>query len=280
MATAPEPAQTEQGLIRLGGFQLDLQTGELSKDGTKTRLQGQPLQLLELLLQHPGQLVTREQIQQHLWPDGTVVEFEHSVNAAVKRLRAALEDDAEKPTFIETIPRRGYRFMAPTNGAIADVAPTSPSMAAPKRWHIISAAALAIALAVAWVITRWPQHPREIQQRRLTANAQDVPVLGSAISPDGKYLAFADKTGFYLRQIDSNETHPISLPPGFNAVPAAWYPDGTHLLATWVESPESPSSLWQISILGRQPHKLIGDGRSASISRDGSRIAFVRGTNP
>src|SRR5205823_1411568 len=71
-----------------------------------------PLQLLELLLQQPGQLVTREQIQQHLWPDGTVVEFEHSVNAAVKRLREALGDDAEKPTFIETIPRRGYRFIA------------------------------------------------------------------------------------------------------------------------------------------------------------------------
>jgi len=99
-------------LRRFGGFELDLLTGELSRDGTKSRLQGQPLQLLELLLQHPGQLVTREQVQQHLWPDGIVVEFEHSVNAAVKRLRSALGDDAEKPTFIETIPRRGYRFIA------------------------------------------------------------------------------------------------------------------------------------------------------------------------
>ena len=99
-------------LRRFGGFELDLLTGELSRDGTKSRLQGQPLQLLELLLQHPGQLVTREQVQQHLWPDGIVVEFEHSVNAAVKRLRSALGDDAERPTFIETIPRRGYRFIA------------------------------------------------------------------------------------------------------------------------------------------------------------------------
>jgi hypothetical protein len=79
-------------VARFGGFDLDLQSGELSKKGTKNHLQGQPLQLLELFLQKPGQLVTREQIRQHLWPDGTVVEFEHSVNAAVKRLREALGD--------------------------------------------------------------------------------------------------------------------------------------------------------------------------------------------
>ena len=105
--------------MRFGGYELDLQSGDLSRNGKKTRLQGQPLQLLELLLQQPGQIVTREHIRQHLWPDGTVVEFEHSVNAAVKRLRAALDDDAEKPTFIETIPRRGYRFIARIeNGAL------------------------------------------------------------------------------------------------------------------------------------------------------------------
>jgi DNA-binding winged helix-turn-helix (wHTH) protein len=89
----------------------------LSRNGAKNRLQGQPLQLLELLLQQPGQIVTREQIQEHLWPNGTIVEFEHSVNAAVKRLREALGDNAEKPTFIETIPRKGYRLLPPVESA-------------------------------------------------------------------------------------------------------------------------------------------------------------------
>ena len=98
--------------MRFGRFEVDFENGVLSKNGERNHLQGQPLQLLELLLQQPGQLVTREQIQRQLWPDGTVVEFEHSVNAAVKRLREALGDDADKPTFIETIPRRGYRFIA------------------------------------------------------------------------------------------------------------------------------------------------------------------------
>jgi TolB-like protein/tetratricopeptide (TPR) repeat protein/DNA-binding winged helix-turn-helix (wHTH) protein len=112
VATSPEPAHTDHlTAARFGGIELDLRSGLLSRNGTKNRIQGQPLQLLELLLQQPGQIVTREQIQQHLWPDGTVVEFEHSVNAAVKRLREALGDDAEKPTFIETIPRKGYRLL-------------------------------------------------------------------------------------------------------------------------------------------------------------------------
>lgn len=120
MAASPENSPVDQPLLlRFGEFEVDLQSGVLSKNGTKSRLQGQPLQLLELLLRHPGQIVTREDIRQHLWPNGTVVEFEHSVNAAVKRLRTALEDDADKPTFIETIPRRGYRFIARIeNGAL------------------------------------------------------------------------------------------------------------------------------------------------------------------
>src|SRR5947208_410148 len=133
VATSPEPAHTDQPPVtRFGGFELDLQSGVLSRNGTKNRLQGQPLQLLELLLQQPDRLVTRAQIQQHLWPDGTVVEFEHSVNAAVKRLREALGDDAERPTFIETIPRRGYRFVAHVeNGALSTPSVTAQEHAAP-----------------------------------------------------------------------------------------------------------------------------------------------------
>jgi TolB-like protein/Tfp pilus assembly protein PilF len=104
----------------------------LSGNGTQNRLQGQPLQLLELLLQQSGQIVTREQIQQRLWPNGTVVEFEHSVNAAVKRLREALGDDAEKPTFIETIPRKGYRLLPP----VESVKPVKREMF--RRYLIVS----------------------------------------------------------------------------------------------------------------------------------------------
>ncbi len=108
---------------RFGAFEVDLATGELSKDSTKVTLSEQPLQILTLLLEKQGDLVTREELQQKLWPN-TFVDAEHSLNAAVKRLRAALSDDSENPRFIETIPRRGYRFFHPvefiSNGCPAD----------------------------------------------------------------------------------------------------------------------------------------------------------------
>ena len=99
--------------VRFGSFEFDLRSGELHKGGQKVKLQGQPIQILSLLLQRQGELVTREEIQKELWPSDTFVDFEHSLNAAIKRLRQALEDSPEQPRFIETLARRGYRFIAP-----------------------------------------------------------------------------------------------------------------------------------------------------------------------
>ena len=267
--------------VQFGVFEVDLRAGELRRNGSKVKLQEQPFQILTTLLEHPGQVVTREELQKKLWPADTFVDFDHSLNAAIRRLRDALGDSAENPRFVETVARRGYRLLVPINGAMVSVAqPVSHSTTGSKRWRIFAVAAvLLVGVAVGWVIAHWPHHPTEIKLRRLTAKPQDDPVLGGVISPDGKYLAFSDKTGFYLRQIDSGETHAVNLPPGFNAVPAAWYPDGTHLVASWVEGPKSPSSLWQVSIMGGAPRKLIDDGRLPSVSRDGSQIAFVRGPN-
>ena len=100
-------------VVRFGVFEVDLQAAELRKNGVKIKLQEQPFQILALLLKRPGTVVTREEVQHKLWPDGTFVDFEHSLNAAVKRLREALGDSADTPRFVETIPRRGYRFIYP-----------------------------------------------------------------------------------------------------------------------------------------------------------------------
>src|ERR1044071_93522 len=102
--------------LRFGVFELDPKTGELRKKGMKVRLQGQPIDILVLLLQRPGQIVTREELQKNLWPADTFVDFEQGLNNAMNRLRAALDDDAESPHFIETLPRRGYRFVGPVTG--------------------------------------------------------------------------------------------------------------------------------------------------------------------
>ena len=97
--------------VRFGSFELDLRRRELRKQGRRIRLQEQPFQLLQILLESPGNVVSREQIQKRLWPEDMVVEFDHGINAAVKRLREALRDSAERPRYVETVARRGYRFI-------------------------------------------------------------------------------------------------------------------------------------------------------------------------
>jgi TolB-like protein/tetratricopeptide (TPR) repeat protein len=117
-------------ILRFGEFELDVRSRELRRGSACTRLQEQPLEILRLMLERPGEVITRDELRQRLWPDGTFVDFEHSLNAAIKRLRAALGDDADRPAFIETVPRRGYRFVCsvPTECGTAAPAHTSPNV--------------------------------------------------------------------------------------------------------------------------------------------------------
>src|SRR5215831_10517618 len=97
--------------LRFGLFELDLRRRELRKEGRRIRLQEQPFQILQMLLESPGEVVSREEIRKRLWPDETVVEFDHSINAAVRRLRDALRDSADNPRYVKTLARQGYRFI-------------------------------------------------------------------------------------------------------------------------------------------------------------------------
>jgi TolB-like protein len=121
-----ETQSGSEGALRFGAFELDERARELRTGTTRIRLQEQPFEILRQLLRRPGEVVTREELRRQLWPDGTYVDFEHSLNAAVKRLRAALGDDADNPRFVETLPRRGYRFVGPP----ADL--DGPSVPAPQ----------------------------------------------------------------------------------------------------------------------------------------------------
>src|SRR5581483_11741736 len=126
--------------LRVGEFEVDLRCGEVRRDGDKVKLQERPFQILAALLERPGDVVTREEIRQKLWPTDTFVDFEHSINTAVKKLREALGDDAENPRFIATLPRSGYRLIAPvevveTNGTCAEpeVAPGPLPLRSPQQ---------------------------------------------------------------------------------------------------------------------------------------------------
>src|SRR5579864_5739915 len=123
--------RTNQNVVRFGLFELDLRTGELRKSGIRIKLQEQPFQILAMLLEHPSEIVTREDLQKRLWPQDTFVDFDLSLNSAVKKLRQALGDDSEHPRFIETLYRRGYRFIGPVNSTSLPSAPAFGSAEVP-----------------------------------------------------------------------------------------------------------------------------------------------------
>jgi TolB-like protein/DNA-binding winged helix-turn-helix (wHTH) protein/Tfp pilus assembly protein PilF len=183
-------------IARFGVFELDLRTGELRKQGLKLAVQGQPIQVLMLLIENPGEVVTRDELQRRLWPADTYVNFDHSLNAAVKRLRQALCDSADNPRFVETLPRRGYRFIAPATcpadapaiaipeaGAKPDrllgipaavdraatpeadepaamsAPPASPVRPVLRKWYAVSALLLLSVAIAAFLVQRWKNAP-------------------------------------------------------------------------------------------------------------------------
>jgi DNA-binding winged helix-turn-helix (wHTH) protein/Tol biopolymer transport system component len=342
--------------IRFGLFEVDTQSGELRRHGSRVKLQEQPFQVLVLLLERPGEVVTREELTKRLWPDNTFVDFERGLNKAINRLRGALRDQPDKPRFIETLPQRGYRFIAPvevttnghhpnsaaTNGhhptAVEEILPSPnaalgptpvsqpvpqsgiwkleelllPPTGAPgpapvpqpilqkHKWKLKAAMALAALVVMVSVLSlsdeksylarsrlgallhrvsagHRPRPQLALSERRLTANPDDAPVTSGVISPDGKYLAYSDPTGLYLRQVDGGETVSVPLPKGFDALPESWFPDSVHLVVSRVEGLKMPPSLWEISIMGGTPRKLANEGSSARVSPDGSKIVFLAG---
>jgi Tol biopolymer transport system component/DNA-binding winged helix-turn-helix (wHTH) protein len=284
MATSPEPAHTDQPPVtRFGGFELDLESGVLSRNGQKNRLQGQPLQLLELLLQQPGRTATREQIQQHLWPDGTVVEFEHSVNAAVKRLREALGDDADKPTFIETIPRRGYRFIARVENAEVPPVRSRPSVA--RKLTLAGAILLLLVLAVVGALYRRALVHTGLaetgfQNLAISSLSSTGDVTLARISPDGRYLAYVSyqhgKDSLWVRQIATTSAVQ-TVSPGTNAIiDVAFTPEGGFLDYTVSTGQDANGKVYQIPVLGGTPRLLLDKADSGvSFSSDGSQMAYA-----
>ena len=182
--------------VRFGLFELDLTSEELRKNGLKIRLSGQPFQILAMLLERPGEVVPREQLQQKLWPGGTFVDFDHSLNTAINKIREALGDSAENPRFVETLARRGYRFIAPVKvsagprdlaAPVVDAASLSPAATVAAKedvpaayWRAksvavsVSVGALlvaAVAFGFWWVSRRVSEPPGLLKLTRLTSDA-------------------------------------------------------------------------------------------------------------
>ncbi|HKM91589.1 MAG TPA: winged helix-turn-helix domain-containing protein, partial [Candidatus Acidoferrales bacterium] len=176
MQPAPRPPT-----FRIGPYVLDLRAGELRKQGARVRLQEKPLRVLAALAEQRGQIVTREELKKRLWPDDTFVDFETGLNSAVSRLRDALCDDAEKPRYIETIPRRGYRIVMPVE-VISTGDGQREHAAAPTDtvWEAVAPLSPMAALPASPAEVAAPSSASEVQKAKVRASRARVPLLVAA----------------------------------------------------------------------------------------------------
>lgn len=237
-------------MVHFGPFGLDVHAAELRKNGIKIRLHDQPFRILLMMLNRPGEVVLREEIRGALWPDNTVVEFDHSINAAIQRLRDALGDSAERPRYVETVARRGYRFIAelaadPNDQRLAPPQTEKGAAAAAKakirywasriQFSWIIAGVSVIVAAVVWFIPlREKQIDESLVQFQVTipANVRFVADteggIFPSVSPDGKWVAFPaidsiGKMQLWLRPLDSPNAWPLAGTDGGHRI--CWSPD-------------------------------------------------------
>jgi DNA-binding winged helix-turn-helix (wHTH) protein/Tol biopolymer transport system component len=297
-------------LIRFSVFEVDQDSGELFKQGRKVKLQGQPFELLLAFLERPGEVLTREEMRQKIWPTDTAGDFDHGLNRAINKVREALGDSADTPSFIETLQRRGYRFIGQiqSNGVVdppaaeptgsepvmpgtsdrqANVLQTNESKKAGVRWALITVAtALVVAAGSIWFARHRASEGSPIQIQQLTTNSSENPVQQAAISPDGKYLAYSDRAGIEMKLISTGESHLLPRPQGVSAnaiwAPVAWFLGQTHLLASSIEGTPKGTivTAWSISVVGGSAVPIRRQALAQSISPDGSMIAFTRSRAP
>jgi DNA-binding winged helix-turn-helix (wHTH) protein/Tol biopolymer transport system component len=282
-------------LVRFGGFEADLSTGELRKNGVKLKFSGQPFQVLAFLLERPGEVVTREELQKRLWPD-TFVDVERNLNTAVNKIREVLGDSAEIPRFIETLPRRGYRFIAQVKrdplAANRDpvetpVAKRAISKLPGKFWLAFVGGTVVLATGfVLWFsFLKTPETPKVVRFTQLTNDAQrkNGPILTDGVRiyfnewlPDGRAV-------IAQVSVKGGEVTPLSVPL---KAPSALdlSRDGTELLVASAEdTPVSPdgshgSSIWLQPVAGGSPVRIGAIlAEDAAFGADGTSIIYGQG---
>ena len=272
-------------VMQLGNFEIDLQSGELRRSGLKIKLQEQPFQVLVLLLEHPGEVVTREELRRRLWPADTFVDFDHSLNSAVKKLRQALGDDSDHPRFIETLPRRGYRLIVPVTGAVPvlhhpveEVPPTATKRArVPYSWLSIAAVIIVSlgALTVWKTIPRPLNAPRVVRFTNLTNDGQSK---SGPLTTDGSRIYFNETLPgphnvIVQVAIKGGDVSPLLVSLKQPSV-LDLSSEGTDLLVASDEG-SGLSSLWILPVAGGSPRR-VGTtlARNARFGGDAASIVY------
>lgn len=310
-----EQIPTRWGRIRFGVFETDLRAGELRKFGIRIKLQSQPFKLLAILLSHAGEIVTREELQQQIWGSETVVNFDHSLGTAVNKVREALGDSAENPHYIETLAKRGYRFIAPVE--LLDL-PHSPANAKPiishetislpqieaspaksllaggtVPWRIVSSVIGLVAL-IFLAVRIWEGTevvtPRLLPFTQITSSDSIFPGdVGierfPALLTDGSRLYFSKiesgRVALAYSAISGGDEHPLVTPPEIGEPRLADIsPDGSNLLVFGEVFSELERTMWIVPSAGGAARKIVGGlGHDGAWMPDGSTVIYASGRN-
>src|SRR5882724_8898052 len=286
--------QPNSTVASFGPFEADFQTQEIRKHGVRLRLPGQSFQILKMLLERPGELVTREKLREALWPSDTFVDFEHGLNAAVNRLREALGDAADNPSFIETLHRRGYKFIAPVDGPVSEEVriPSPGNVQESRRGKILltriglpTGVAAVVLICVAFWCSQ-PQPPTVTNIVRITNDGKAKNPLNPPVT-DGVHLYFTegmpDTTGSGIAQVSAagGETTWIAttLQDVWAVGPVS--PDRSELLVSkGVSGVLDSIQLWVQPLPAGAPHP-VGDIRAllATWTPDGTHIVYADAGN-
>jgi DNA-binding winged helix-turn-helix (wHTH) protein/Tol biopolymer transport system component len=292
------PPTTES--LRFGVFEIDPSAGELRKHGVRIKLQDQPFAVLLILLEKPGQLVTKEELQQRLWPVDTFVEFDKGIYNAMKRLRETLGDEAETPRYIETLPRRGYRFIAPVETHIQELAvpevspaPETPKPAAATKRGVLLALSLALvagASVMIWVKLPLSQAvPKVVDSVQITKDGSIKAVATFRLVSDSNSLYFQEgqlsesEQNVALVQVSTQGGETARIPISLrNPIALDFSQVRSELLlsAGEFDVPSNERPLWALPLPAGPPHRL-GDlvAHDACWAPDGHHLIFSRGAD-
>jgi Tol biopolymer transport system component/DNA-binding winged helix-turn-helix (wHTH) protein len=296
--------------LRFADFEVSLESGELRRNSIRIKLQEQPFQILVLLLEQRGEVVTREQLRQKLWTADTFVDFDNGLNIAIKKLRTALGDDADAPRYIETLPRRGYRFIAPVTEretgsstgstesplpslsfspgmAVASSASTSIVASRRHKGKVIGMAAVIVALALASVFGAY----RLLKGNRLTVSTHNISIrpltdhgqaVYATVSPDGRLIAYVRREGdrsLRVKQVATgSEVTVVPALAGFFASAPTFTPDGNYLYYTHQNATNGNIfDVYEVPSLGGASRHIVSDVASpVAFSPDGKRMTYLR----
>ena len=287
--TVPSKASTHR-ILRFRNHDLDLKSYELRRMGRRVHLPRAAMEVLVLLIDRRGSLVTREEISSRLWTEPEMVDVVQGINTTVNRIRTALNDNSTHPLYIETVIGKGYRFIAEVVEVVPEpadagglqrailsgahpVAPVDVAIARPeviperpKRRAILlvllGAAVMAALLGAGlrWNRDRNPTRRAPILEQ-VTTDVEEDPVTASALSPDGQWMAYANTDGILLRVLQGGAIHPLAAPANFRVQRIAWFADHLRLLVSGFHTSDLVPQLWAVSLTGDAPRLLRVEGR-------------------